>query len=129
MTDPATVATATVALLSPYFVAGATEAAKTVGKEAAAGALQVLGWLRSKLTGVGVEALAEVEKAPQDADAQAVLRVQVRKLLEGEPKLTDELAALLAKASATAKVQKIVQDGNDNRAAVVDGTGNTVSVS
>ena len=129
MTDPASVAAATVALLSPYLVTGATEAAKTVGKEAATGALQIVGWLRSKLIGAGVEALAEVEKAPQDADAQAVLRVQVRKLLEGEPKLADELAALLAQAPAPAKVMQVRQDGSDNRAAVVDGAGNTVSVS
>lgn len=129
MTDPASVAEAAVELLSPYLVAGTTEAARKMGKEAAAGALQVLGWMRSKLTGAGVEALAEVEKVPQDADVQAALRVQVRKLLEGEPKLEGELAALLAQAPAPAKVMQVRQDGSDNRAAVVDGAGNTVSVS
>jgi hypothetical protein len=61
MTDPVSLAATAVALLTPYLVAGATEAAKTVGKEAAMGGLQVLGWLRSKLTGAGAEALAEAE--------------------------------------------------------------------
>ena len=129
MTDPATLAAAAVALLSPYLVAGATEAAKTVGKEAATGGLQVLGWLRSKLTGAGAAALAEAEQAPQDTDAQAALRLQVRKLLEGDAALATELAALLAAVPKAARQQTLTQTGNENRAAVVDGTGNTVSVS
>lgn len=129
MTDPASLAVAAVAALGPYFLAGATEAAKTVGKEAASGGLQVLGWLRSKLIGAGAEALVDTEKAPQDADAQAGLRVQVGKLLEGDPKLADELAGLLAKVEGGTKVQRIMEEGDNNRAVVVDGSGNTVNVS
>lgn len=44
------------AALTPYLVAGGTEAAKTVGQEAATGAVKLLGWLKGKLGGSGAEA-------------------------------------------------------------------------
>ena len=129
MTDPVSLAAAAVAVVSPYLVAGATEAAKSLGKETATGTLKVIGWLRSKLTGAGAEALAEAEQAPQDAGAQAALRLQVRKLLEGNAALASELEALLAAVPRATKQQTLTQTGNENRAAVVDGTGDTVTVS
>ena len=69
-----------------------------------------------------------MEKTPQDADAQAALRLQVRKLLEGDGALAGELEALMAAVPKAGKQQTLTQTGNENRAAVVDGTGNTVSV-
>src|SRR5579859_7912608 len=41
------------------------------------------------------EAAADLATAPADEDAQAALRVQIRKLLVEEPALARELAALL----------------------------------
>lgn len=129
MMDPASLATAAVAVLSPYLVEGGKEMAKTVGKEAATGGLKLLGWLKGRLTGAGAEALAEVEQAPADQDAQGALRLQVRKLLEREPGLQEELRGLLATIPATLTGQKIEQVGDQNRAAAVAGQGHTVTVS
>lgn len=127
MSDPAGLATTAVAVLSPYLAAGGTEAAKALGKEAAAGGVKLLGWLRGRLTGSGAEALAEVEAAPRDVDAQGALRIQVRRLLEGDAALASELEVLLA--SLPEPGPSIVQQGDRNRAAVVGGRQNTVSVS
>lgn len=129
MIDPGTLAAAAVAALSPYLVEGGKEAAKAAGKETAAGALRLLDWLKGKLTGAGAEVLAEVEKAPQDADAQGALRLQIRKLLEREPALAGELERLLAGLPEPAKQQVLSQIGNDNHLAAVIGTGNTMNVS
>jgi hypothetical protein len=44
------------------------------------------------------EAVQEVAKAPEDVDAQAVLRVQLRKILEGDSSLAAEIAQILEAA-------------------------------
>lgn len=129
MSDPAGLAVTAVAVLGPYLAAGGAEAAKTLGKEAAAGGLKLLGWLRAKLAGSGAEALAEVEAAPQDVDAQGALRLQVRKLLAGDAALAGELEALLASVAQPQAGPQIVQTGDGNRAALVVGQGHKVSVS
>jgi hypothetical protein len=49
--------------------------------------------------------------------------------VEGDAALASELEALLAAVPKAAKQQTLTMTGNENRAAVVDGTGNTVSVS
>ncbi|MFZ1431060.1 MAG: hypothetical protein WAS21_30405 [Geminicoccaceae bacterium] len=129
MTDPAELATTAVAMLSPYLAAGGTEAAKALGKESAAGVVKLLGWLKGRLTGSGAEALAEVETAPRDVGAQGALRIQVRRLLEGDAALVGELEVLLASLPEQAAGPSLVQQGDQNRAAVVGGRGNTVNVS
>jgi hypothetical protein len=129
MTDPAALATTAVAMLSPYLAAGGTEAAKALGKESAAGVVKLLGWLKARLAGSGAEALAEVEAAPQDVDAQGALRIQVRRLLEGDAVLAGELEVLLASLPEPGAGPSIVQQGDRNRAAVVGGRGHTVNVS
>jgi hypothetical protein len=117
--DPATLATAAVAALGPYLVAGGTEAAKTAGKD-------LYGWLKGKLTPGGNEALAEVERAPQDADAQGALRLQLRKQLEAEPALLAELARLLDALPRVGPVQKADVAGDGHVVQQVVGSGNIV---
>jgi hypothetical protein len=132
MMDAAVLAASAVGVLAPYLVEGGKEAAKTMGKEAAAAGLQLLGWLRERLTGAGGEALGDVEKEPADADAQAALRVQVKKLLEREPALAAELERLVSEAEKerpAGVTQSNVQAGDQNRAANVSGSGNAVNVS
>ena len=63
-------------------------------------ASKVWGRLGSKIEArpAAREAAADVAAQPADEDAQAALRVQLRKLLVDEPDLQNELAALLKEA-------------------------------
>jgi hypothetical protein len=72
--------------------------------------------LRNKVEGKpsASEAAQDVAKNPEDPDARAVLRVQLRKLLEGEGVLAAEVASLLD------------SDGAALTAAVVNGSGTIV---
>ena len=70
-----------------------------------------------------------LQVTPQDVDAQGALRLQVRKLLEGDAALARELEALLASVAQPQAGPKIVQTGDGNRAALVVGQGHKVSVS
>ena len=49
----------------------------------------------------GREAAADLAAQPEDEDAQAALRVQLRKLLQDEPALQQELVALLKEAGGS----------------------------
>ena len=118
--DPVTLATAAVAALAPYLVAGGTEAAKQAGQD-------LYAWLKAKLTPAGKAALAEVERAPQDGDAQRALRLQLRKQLEAEPALLTELARLVEAPPRAGPVQKADVVGDRNVVQQVVGTGTIVT--
>jgi hypothetical protein len=60
---------------------------------AAAG--KVLGWPCAKLGGRARESLDELEAAPADADNQADRRRPLKKALEADPRLAEELRALI----------------------------------
>jgi hypothetical protein len=66
----------------------------------------------------GQEALAELTKAPEDADAQGALRLTLRKQLAEDPSFHAELAALVEEISrlqpAVAQTSMITGDGNLN---------------
>lgn len=129
MSVEATMAATAVAAVVPYLVEAGKEGAKTLGKEAAAGAVRVLGWLKTKLTPGGQQALAKLEQTPDDPDRQTVLRIALQDRLDDVPTLRDELAALLRDIPESAIDQRLVQIGDHNRAAQVAGTGNQVKVS
>ncbi len=129
MSVEATMAASAVAAVVPYLVEAGKEGAKTLGKEAAAGAVRVLGWLRAKLTSGGQEALAKLERTPDDADRQAALRVALKDLLADDQGLRDELSKLLQAMPKTAIDQSLVQHGDHNRAAQVAGDRNKVNIS
>lgn len=52
-------------------------------------------WPKIKTKDAAREALQDVAEAPDDPEAQVVLRRQIQKLLEGDPSLTDELRVLI----------------------------------
>jgi hypothetical protein len=62
-------------------------------------------------------------------DRSVTRAVGIRRLLEREPALAEELGALLAQLPPAPKLQALKQAGDNNRGAVVDGTGHTVSIS
>ena len=123
MMDPVIVATAAVAVLSPYLVEGGKEATKTAAKD-------LYTWLKGKLTGRAAEALGDLEKAPASEDNQADLRKQLTKALEADPTLVADLRQLLPETSAAGvTTQTVDQSGSTNaKAAQVHGNRNVTNI-
>ncbi|MGC5361230.1 hypothetical protein ACPXCE_05990 [Streptomyces sp. DT24] len=96
----------------PYVTAAVTAYGSAVvarTTDAAADATASLGrrivqrlWSREEHRGGLRQAIDEVAEDPQDDDAQAALRVQVRRILRQDAELTAELARLLPARSFTA---------------------------
>ena len=74
-----------------------------------------------------VEALAEVEKAPDDADAQAALRLQIKKLLTEDAALKAELLPLI-EAAAPEVTQTQSAMNTSGSVTQIMGSGNTTRV-
>lgn len=123
MMDPASLAAAAVAVLSPYLVEGGKEVTKTA-------ATDVYAWLKAKLTGRAAEALGDLERAPTSEDNRADLRKQLAKALEADPALQAELRRMLPEgAAAGGDTLTIDQSGSTNaKAAQVKGDRNVTSI-
>ena len=97
--DPATIsvlATTAVGFLSPYLAKTGEAVAKTIGEDV----YQALKTRFSKRP-IAEEALIDLVKVPQDADLQAMLRVQLRKLLEEDEAFALHLQQVLKEAEST----------------------------
>jgi hypothetical protein len=127
--DSITLAGTAVALVAPYLAEGGKELAKKVGGEAGQRIVKLYDRVKAKLTASGAEALADLEKQPQDADNQAVLRVQLKKALEADPAFRAELATLVEEIKARGGDQ-IIQSaniiGDSNVTTQFVGSGNVV---
>jgi hypothetical protein len=73
------------------------------------------------------EAAEDVAAEPEDEDALAALRRQLRKLLEQDPELARELQAILAEAHAAGATTITVQAIGERSIAVNQATGSTLS--
>ena len=96
--DPiATLAASTVAVLAPYLAKAGEEIAKETGKVAVnkIGVLYEAIRNRFKNKPTAEEALADLETQPNDKDAQAALRHQLKKQMKVDPILTDRLQKLI----------------------------------
>ena len=105
--DPVSVAMAVVAFLSPYLAEGGKAAAKK-GGEALVSTLE----RRFKGKPAAEEALQDVKAAPQDADAQAALRLQLKKALAADAGFMAAVVRLLEQAEAEAAGQQISLTGS-----------------
>ncbi len=124
MIDALAAASSAVAAITPALVEMGKGLAEGVGE---GGAGKLLGWLRAKLSGRGQEALAELASDPDSADNQADLRKQLKKLLEQEPALLDELRALLP-APGTGGDTMTQSVGAGGQGVLINkGSGNTVT--
>jgi hypothetical protein len=121
-------AAAAVSFLAPYLTEAGKEAAKTVGKETAGAGIKLVGWMREKLTGRAIKALAELEDKPDSQLNQDDLRTQIAKLLEKQPDLVPELQALLSEAKPFADFMSQTV-GESGKASQIKGDQNTVSIS
>jgi len=80
--------------------------------------------LRNKVEGkpTAAEAAQDVAKNPEDSDARAVLRVQLRKLLERDAVLAAEMGSLLDSDFATQTAAVMQGSG-----AIAQGNGNVMA--
>ncbi|HVR99581.1 MAG TPA: hypothetical protein VMW27_23355 [Thermoanaerobaculia bacterium] len=91
----------------PYLMSGGKELVEEAGKTMSEEAVGILKQLWSKLRPkvearpAAAEAVQDAAKAPEDADAQAALRLQLRKILEADSSLAAEVAKLLEAAPKT----------------------------
>lgn len=116
--------------LMPYLLKMGEKAAEEAG-EKIGGATWEWGkglWskLRAKVEAkpAAIEAAQEVAKNPDDVDAQAALRLQLRKLLEGDATLAEEVYQLVEKAQAagvtvTASGDRSVAIGRDVKGSTI----------
>lgn len=92
--DPSQLASELTKILIPYLLAGGAEIAKgAAGKAGEKLVEQIWSKLRPKVEAkpAAQEAVADVLKAPNDADAQAALRQQIKKILAEDEPLANEL--------------------------------------
>jgi hypothetical protein len=88
----------------PALVSGGGELVKEAGEKLGKDGPEMLKELWAKLRpkvaekSSADEAVHDVVKAPEDVDAQAVLRVQLRKILEADSSLAAEIAQILEAA-------------------------------
>ena len=106
----------------------ATKAVEAVGGEAGKGLIGDL-WENVEAKLAGRDALADFEASPDDDDAQAALRVQLKKALVADPAFRTELGALLKEIKAKGGDQ-IIQSanvtGDSNVTTQITGSGNVV---
>jgi len=129
MLDPASLATAAVAALSPYLSEAAKAAAGKIGEDLYEDGKKLLSWLRGKLPAGETKALDRVAADPSNPDKQAALRVSLSEMLEANPPLQGELAALLQSLpSVAAATQTMNQTGDANIGVQNIGSGNTINI-
>ncbi len=131
--DPAQLAPLLAPLL-PYLLEGGVELAKSaageLGKKLSADAWDGLKSLAARIRQKAErkpalnEALADAQAAPADADAQAALRLQLKKLLTEDPALLAEAARLLASAPTESKT--VTASGNRSVAIGGNASGNVI---
>lgn len=118
----------------PYLLKGGIELAQSaageLGKKLSADAWDGLKRLAEKIRHKAEskpalqEALTDAQAAPADADAQAALRLQVKKLLQEDPALAAEAARLLASAQTGSKT--VIASGNRSVAIGGDVSGSVI---
>jgi len=112
----AAVTTLTPAL--PYLYAAGKEAAKEVAKKTGGAAFdqatKLWSWLRPKAAATPAlqAAVDDLASLPDDADAQAALRLQLKKLLTAQPALVRELQALVQVSMVQTITQTATGNGN-----------------
>jgi hypothetical protein len=72
------------------------------------------------------EAVQDLAASPDDQDAQAALRVQVRKLLTDEPALAEELTRLLGEHQQAGGIANVAASGDGSVAIGRDVQGGTI---
>ena len=120
--DVALLAKDAIALLVPalpYLVTAGNKAVEEVGKKIGGDALDYAKTLWAKLRAKPAlqQAISDVVAAPKDEDAQAQLRLQLKKLLAADTEFASELESILGeakKANIASGERAVVLDNSDN---------------
>ena len=120
--DPATIATLAVTWLVPYLTQAGEAVTKKMGERFFAA-------IKSRIEDkpAAQEAVNDLEKAPTDADAQAALRLQLKKLLTEDKAFAEEIEKLVQAAEATGAKPTVsannrsVAAGRDVKGTIVTG--------
>jgi len=123
----------------PYLVKGAKmageEAVKQVGEEFTEDAWEQAKALWHKLRPAmearptAAEALDDLERHPDDEDARAALRLQVRKTLEADPALAHEVAEMLQRVRIAGRVEaEYIAPGGEATGAKIGAVRGTVDI-
>ena len=123
--EPATLAAAALAIVTPYLATFGQDAAK----EAASSAGKAIwGWVKGKLTGeAGKEAVANLEAAPGAPQSAQSLQAALIEALNKEPSAAEALAALLKHHGVAFPSQTMTVTGDGNKSAQASG-GSTVKI-
>ena len=139
--DVTILATEITAFLAPFLPdlvklggKAAEEASKKLGVDALESAKGLWGKLRPKVEvkPAAQEAVTDVVAAPRDEDAQAALRLQLKKILAEDEKLADEVSRMWQKAKASnvkaiARGERSVSiGGNVSGSVIVTGDSNQI---
>ncbi len=113
-TDTATFLAPALPLLYGFTKEAAKGAAGKLGETVIEKADALLTKLKAKFSSRPAleEAVKDVAKLPDDADSQAALRVQLRKLLEAEPDFAGELHQIISTVNTTTVTQHVSGMGN-----------------
>lgn len=122
--------TTTLVPLLPYLLKAGEQAVEEAGKKVAG---ETWDWAKELWTSLkpkveakpaALEAAEDVARTPDDADAQAVLRVQIRKLLTEDQTLAEEVAQWVDRAKAAGV--SVTASGERSVAIGGDASGNTI---
>ncbi len=124
--------TAFLAPFLPYLLKIGEKAAEGVGEKIGGDAWEKAKALWAKLSpkvvakAAAEEAAKDVANDPKDTDAQAALRLQLKKLLNQDPTLASDIARLFEEAKQTGSVTNVIASGE--RAVAIGGnaSGNTI---
>jgi hypothetical protein len=119
--------TDTTDLITLAVAAALKEAATLAVKGAVAGGKPIFGWIKSKLSGTNAALADEVAAAPEKASAPAKLQAVLTDLLEEQPGLKEELAALLKGLGVEGPSQTATIKGDNNQTVQIVGSGNSIN--
>jgi hypothetical protein len=122
--DPATLAAAALAAVTPYLI----DLAKDAAKQAAASAGKaVWDWIKDKLAGeAGKEAVADLESAPDAPENALALQAALTKVLKKEPEAAAALAELLKAQGVAVTTQTMTVFGDGAKS--VQASNSTVTI-
>jgi hypothetical protein len=128
MLDPtaiATLASTAVSVLAPLLQKMAASGAEEAGKSVISGLLEKL---KKRTSHKGSEeALEDLARNPVEGDAQAALRMQLRKAMETDPEFAAFLRQWVEDSKAESGIaQTATVTGNRNKTTQIVGSGNTV---
>ena len=132
MLDLGLLSTSAVAVVSSLLVKGAKTIGADLSKEVSGRVVNLYDALKAKLTGAAAsEALAELEKTPNDGDAQAAVRQQVKKALAIDEDFREQTRVLveeIKEQGGDAVVQMATTIGDHDVTAQVSGQNNVVNL-